>query len=473
MNKSFLLLLVGRIVQVIIVLVSLRVTTTYLPKSEFGLVYYVTAIQGFFSLFLINPIGQYFNRYTHHWYDSGYLINRLNNQCAYIFCVAILASILLSAGMIFDLIDIEWSLVVILSGLVFSVSYNQTVIPLLNMLEKTKQFVYLNLFTSLFSLILSIAFIYLIDKKAEFWILGMAVSNLLLSIIATVYVHKSLSKSSGSFSVFFDGWLNKDGYKSVLKFSFPIAIATFFMWFISAGYRLEIENKFGLIFLAYLGVGLSVSNQVFAIFESLITQFYIPELYRKAEDNECKDKSKILEAYGHKCIPIYFSLAIFMSFSVENLFPFVVGLQYQSAYKFAIIGIWIEFFRVNSNIFALATQLEKDTKFIFLPYLFSSVFLFLSMWAFELDQMGLCIILLISNFLVAFIMKLTASKIMHIVLPYYRLVIIMCYMIPVVVYYMLIRTDPILNIANFVYSMFGGLIYLGAMYVYWRKYGNY
>ena len=57
------------------------------------------------------------------------------------------------------------------------------------------------------------------------------------------------------------------------------------MWFLNSGYRMIVEKMYGLEFLAFLGVGLAVSSQVFAIAESLLTQYFIPELYKNSENS--------------------------------------------------------------------------------------------------------------------------------------------------------------------------------------------
>ncbi|KJF99856.1 hypothetical protein UB34_00020 [Photobacterium leiognathi] len=85
MKNDFVILLLGRIIQIGIVLISLRVSTTVLPESELGSIYYLTTLQGLFSLFLINPVGQYFNRNTNKWFSNGVIVKCFTNQVKYIF----------------------------------------------------------------------------------------------------------------------------------------------------------------------------------------------------------------------------------------------------------------------------------------------------------------------------------------------------------------------------------------------------
>lgn len=88
-NYDLIILLSGRLLQAFITLITLRVLTTVLPKSELGLVYYIITIQTFYSLFLINPVGQYFNRNTIAWYENGRLMNHLKMQLLYVATIAI------------------------------------------------------------------------------------------------------------------------------------------------------------------------------------------------------------------------------------------------------------------------------------------------------------------------------------------------------------------------------------------------
>ena len=74
-NKELLILIIGRVLQIIIALVSIKIATKYLEPIEMGNYYLIMSIVGLYGFFLINPVGQYINRNTHRWYKEKKIIN--------------------------------------------------------------------------------------------------------------------------------------------------------------------------------------------------------------------------------------------------------------------------------------------------------------------------------------------------------------------------------------------------------------
>lgn len=56
-----------------------------------------------------------------------------------------------------------------------------------------------------------------------------------------------------------------------------------------------------------------------------------------------QERKKAIESFINKALPIYFMLAI--------LAKYVVDEKYYGVYIFTVFGIWIEFFRMTSNLF--------------------------------------------------------------------------------------------------------------------------
>ena len=90
-NKELVILILGRVVQVFIMLVSIKISTTFLSPLEMGNLYLIMSICSFFGLFFINPVGQYINRKTHEWHQKSILANKLWNYNYYILLASILS----------------------------------------------------------------------------------------------------------------------------------------------------------------------------------------------------------------------------------------------------------------------------------------------------------------------------------------------------------------------------------------------
>ena len=74
-NRELSVLIVGRVLQIIIALMAIKIATKFLQADELGNFYLLVSITGFFSLFMVNPIGQYINRRTHDWHKQKKLLN--------------------------------------------------------------------------------------------------------------------------------------------------------------------------------------------------------------------------------------------------------------------------------------------------------------------------------------------------------------------------------------------------------------
>ena len=143
MNRHFLLVTFGRVAQMVVMLVTYRVLSTLFSVSDMGLYYFLLSIASAFGLIYANPIGMYTNRVLHTWRDTNALMKNLNLVLA----VFLMGSLLTPIGLLFikdKVLMGDLSLTLILSTLVFyvfSTSINGTLVPALNLLGHTTQFV--------------------------------------------------------------------------------------------------------------------------------------------------------------------------------------------------------------------------------------------------------------------------------------------------------------------------------------------
>ena len=321
-NRDFIILLFGRLAQILITLVSLRVSTTMMADSELGLVYFVIAIQAFFVFSFISPVGQYFNRQTNSWFVSGVLKKYLFNHSLYVFLVALVAFLFLILARELGFLDLSVYLIFIVSCLILFQSLNQTIIPMFNMIENRYAFVIFSLLTAGFSAFFSWLLLFYWNNVASSWLMGVVFGNLIVNLSAFLWMNlyvKEIEKTVQQRS---------NNINRVVAFALPIALSTLFMWFLGSGYRILIEHTYGLSFLAALGVGFAVSGQLFATAESLLTQYLTPALYRNVSNTSKHKRMTYLNKYISVAVPTYISLAIFLTFSVKYIFPFLVADKY-------------------------------------------------------------------------------------------------------------------------------------------------
>ncbi len=466
-KSDFIFLLLGRILQIIVVLLSLRLATTLLEKEQLGVVYYFLTIQGFFSLFFINPSGQYFNRQTFNWLNTGKLSKNLLLQILFITIISVIALVFLFLLSVAEKIELDFFMCLFIALLIMALSTNQTVIPLLNMLGYRREFVILNLLTAICSLLFSYLTMLAFGFGYKAWVAGIIVSNLLFSVLAILFYFFKAQVISECLSSNEDSKLFG---KEFWKFSIPISFATLFMWYMNTGFRINIKESLGLEYLAYIGVGLAISRQVFSVIESLVTQFLIPKLYRDIEGKEKKERELRFNNYFHLTLPIYISASCFLWVSNHNLLPFVVGEKYLDVSEIINLGVVIEFSRTMTNVLSLVCQIEKKTKLFFSAYIIPAFFLFLALSFHDIDEHSLMCFLTLANVLSLVIMFFLARKMLSVKFPLAKVFVNFLYMIPVVLYFEFVNVDEKIDIHNFIYSTGGGLLYLALMYVYWKKY---
>ena len=74
-NKDIVILVFGKVLQIIIALLAVRLLTTFLSESEVGSYYLLLTLLTLFNFAFLNPVGQYYNRYVLYWKQNANLSN--------------------------------------------------------------------------------------------------------------------------------------------------------------------------------------------------------------------------------------------------------------------------------------------------------------------------------------------------------------------------------------------------------------
>lgn len=395
MNKELVILIVGRFVQVLIMLVSIKVSTKLLNPLEMGNLYLVMSICSFFSFFFISPIGQYINRKTHEWHAHGQILNRLFNYLFYILFASIISlgiiDILQAYG-IAHMIDSLWLFIAIPLFIFFN-TWNQTLIPMINMLGNRAAFTILTILTLLTSLLASYLMIYYFKVEGIIWFLGQIIGLGIMTVVALYYFIQTTQYSFDTKIVYATiSWKN---IKSIISFALPLSIAVLFLWMQNQSYRIIIEKFIGAEFLGFLGVGIMIAIAIASSFETIVMQFLYPKMYQTMNDEILFQTtfSNIINLI----LPIYFFLAIYVSFLAKYLITVLVDHQYASSFIFIIFGIWMEFFRMLSSLLSTIAHAKMKTGVLVVPYALGGIVAFVGTY---LGSMTLHYALLIPSLLV-------------------------------------------------------------------------
>ena len=376
-NKSkinFLIIFIGKLLQMVIMFFTMKISTHLLSPKEMGNIYLFITVYTFFILFFINPLSQYMYRHINTWKENQLIINNLSLYFLYVLGIAT-SSILI--GYIMYILGIVHVMnlkvfLTLLFGFILFVTLNQTIIPLLNMLHYRLIFTVLTVLTSFGILLFGYMFIIYFGYDAQNWLFGTLLANLVFAGIGFFVLRKKLQDTFAGFLLNIKA-ISKSKIKSILKFILPLSFATLFMWLQNSGYRIIIEKNINLEFLGFLGVGLAVSGQVAGIIESIAMQYFHPIYYQRISNTTIENRKKAINSLINNVLPIYLMLAIFLTFLSKNVLEILVDEKYYTAYIFTMFGIWIEFFRMTTNLFGNISQSEMNTKKFMIPYIVGSI----------------------------------------------------------------------------------------------------
>lgn len=413
-NKELLILIAGRVFQVLIMLISIKISTALLNPLEMGNLYLIMSICSFFGFFFMNPIGQYINRKTHEWHQNGLLLNKLYNYNYYIIFVSILSFFIVSSLYYFGIANsMNYMLLAILVPLfVFFNTWNQTIIPMINMLEHRKIFTVLTIFTLLLALVSSYLMVDTFFKDGLLWFFGQIVGLGVMAVVALAYFVKKI-KNTFSISIAHSE-ITKHSFKNILFFALPLAIGVLFLWMQNQSYRLIIEKYIGAEFLGYFGVGMMIAIAISSSFETIIMQFLYPKMYKNMND-EAEFKiifSKIINLI----LPIYLFLAIFVSFLAIYLTTILVDEKYASSFVFIIFGIWVEFFRMSSSMISNIAHAQMKTKALIVPYAVGGIFVVIGTYIASQEvnyELLIPLILIVGSLLTFWLIFNAMNKIIH------------------------------------------------------------
>lgn len=379
MNRDLVILIFGRSLQAIILLISLKVSTMMLSPVDMGYLLLLLSLAGFFGLFLINPIGQYVNRMTHPWYEEKKINSRIVYFVFYLLLISFLSIILLYYLVRLNIISLpsEFYLghtVLILALYVFFYSFSQTIISIFNMLEYRFTFIVLTNLSLLLALFSSIVLVLLYPQKSTIsWFSGQLAGYLIISFLAIYYFNKKIEKGFDYREII--ALFNWPSIKKILIFAIPISVGVVFLWIQTQSYRIIVEKWLGAEYLGFLGVGLAISVAITSSFESLVIQFLYPKLFKDMKNKDIFQRR--FNDIVNLAIALYVLLAVFITAMSVFLTAVLVDTKFGESFVFVIIGAWIEFFRVLTNMFSTISFYKFKTSKIILPFFIgATVFLF-------------------------------------------------------------------------------------------------
>lgn len=450
----------------------MRVATTVLSTEQFGRVSLVLTTTAFFALFLINPVGLFINRRLHAWGSLGKIQHYLASYTIYLVIISVIATIVLLFIDKINLIDFGmsfgWLIFLVCGSLIFN-TINQTSIPSLNLLGYSKEFVLLSLLTIMASFVFALLAINIYGASALSWMIGLLLGQVVLAIVGTRVLFHKLSPTSTAWNF---RVINRKHIQTLFNFSWPISLAAVFWWVQSQGYRYLIEGHLGFSQLGLFVAGYGISAGIIIGFESILTTYFQPRLYKDANSTNSHKQISAWKVYASAIIPallLTFTLVVILAPELTYLF---LGDGFQSASRFVIWGGLAETARVISSTYSLAANIDMKTRWLIIPNLVGAITSILLCVIFIpiFGAIGVGMALVLSGFGVLILMHILVAR------PIIKgvsinLVPVSCFSLVLwcgaaILHYLL---DPLEGAKNLIFLAIVGVIYLGFLYALLRK----
>jgi len=464
LNKDFLIILSGRLLQVLISLIAIRALTTLLSVEEVGNYYILLAILAFFNLVLLNPPGVFFARNLLHWNKSQNLLNALFVFALWILIVAIV-SIPISKFLFVTLgyetkFDADLFLAYVFAAILVSTIHRNSMYGV-NTLGHRKKFVIYLISTLLLGLTLSVSIAYLYYDLALGWLIGGVLSELLtVFVIIKFFIHNSQLSVKKVRKT-----LNEDKIKKILIFCLPIGLTTFLMWGQNTAYRFIVDYSYSAEVLGYLSIGLGISSAIFASLESILMQYFNPIFLKNILDSSRNERALAWNNIAKQVVPIYIVTTFFVIAMSEVLINLLADEKFLESYVYIMIGALIEFFRVMTSLLINVSQSEYKTTGTVAPYTigFLVSIVTLSLFDFGSNVFMIPIVLSFAYFMVFVLMYKNMKKVLDIKydFDFFKLVL---FSIPFFVIY-LVDYNKVSLLSNLAMIILFGLYYL---YLIWQ-----
>jgi len=366
-------IIIGRAAQFLLALIMLRAATTLLSPEEMGRVSLILTTIAFFAMFLVNPVGMFINRRLHAWQANGAARHYLIRYVNYLLMVALIAAIglpfLYMSGVLNFGVSIGWLICLVCGSLLFN-TINQTAIPSLNMLGDSRRFVLLSVATLAASFACAVVLVQTVQPSAQYWVLGLLLGQTLLAAIGTRVLFSKLEQHAPHQA---SPIIIKRHLQVLFSFAWPVALAAGLGWVQAQGYRYLMEGQLGLAQLGLFVAGYGISAGMIAGFESVLTTYFQPRLYRDVNTAHPEQQAQAWHRYAAAVIPSLLLTVAFIAMLAPELTRLFLGENFQSAANYVVWGALAEAARVLMGAYSLIAHVYMRTHWLILPGLIGAV----------------------------------------------------------------------------------------------------
>jgi len=379
-RSNILFLGFGRILQIAIQIVSLKLLTSLLSPTEVGRFYAFGSARGLISYSFVNAAGTYLIRNYLEWKRQNLHGIALRIFILYIFFLAIMAAGITWLLFRYELLSSSGLWVVsacVLGAWMFGTNVMAHAVSLVNLLGRTRTFVSLQLLVMILGFALASFFALAIGRSAESWVLGLGLGNIVIGIVTVWVLLQYSGLSSGRWfknrGVFhFIG----DHLSSGFSFMGPIMLMAGIYWLQSQGYRIPVAAALGESQLGLFSVSYSMGANVITAAEAIIVQQWLVPIYYRQIVGVNGGSSDII---WHESVAIVFPVLVLVAVFSVVAGPFMLKLlvhdEFQLVASLALWGGIAESTRVLAGLFYVGGVGRQDTLRMILPHIPGGIFM--------------------------------------------------------------------------------------------------
>ncbi|MGB4811058.1 MAG: oligosaccharide flippase family protein [Methylophilaceae bacterium] len=358
----------GRISQIVLMVITMKVATTLLLPAEMARVFLISSAVALYALVLLNPVGMFMNRRLHAWDAAGKIGHYYNYFWIYLLVVGVIAvaltALIASLNLLTFHTGLVWLLILIFSSIIISTA-NQVVIPGLNLLGHRTLFVYLTFATSAMSLVMAILMVMLIKPRAEYWLIGLLLGQLLIAFVGGNAFYKTIRPAvmNGHLKTA----MTNNHIMTMWKFVWPILISACLVWGQTQSYRFIMADFLGLTDVGLFVAGYGISAGIIAGFESIFTTYLQPIFYKRISGDDKIEQGEAWTKYASGILPSLLLVGFFVVATAPELTRLLLGSGYKDSSKFLLWGVIAELSRAATYVYGMVAHARMKTKLLIMP----------------------------------------------------------------------------------------------------------
>ena len=388
--KDIYIIAIGRALQAIVSIATLRAITTFFEKNEIADYYLIYSIIFFYTYVTLGGFSAYFNRHLIE--SESHPHSQFTRYMRQVFLLGFMGIPINYLTLDF-FINIENEKIFLVIFIIFSnVTFStilRNLLTSINIYQNVKFFVLFNLLSLIFGIVLAVVITLNFEASIENWFIGLIIGEWLVLPVVYLRFRKLCNVTKK---------LSKQIYlpistTAVLKFCGPLALTNLLVWSQMHAYRIITDKKIGSDLMSDLAVAIGVALAIFSMVETVVNQYFYPSLLRSIVDKPQAERVKIWVRIFKKGTIIYTNLAVFVMCSAQSLLILLTDKKFHDVYILTSFAAFMELGRVINNLFLLLFQSEKRTDLTILPYFVGAVTLLVCLLVFEIEATILNVVL--------------------------------------------------------------------------------